>query len=206
MAGQSNMQGCGNMNAKAKPHPLIRNLSMRREWRLAEDPLHLLSESPDKCHALEQVSPSAGEKERRTTLKGVGAGIFFAHEILKRSGGVPQGLLSTAHGGTSMQQWDPARKKLGGDSLYGSMLLSVQATGQPVAGMLWYQGESDCYITENRLYTERMKKLVAATRRDFNQPKLPWIIVQIARCSSTPFSIPSDGISSASCSENCPPD
>ena len=50
MAGQSNMQGIGNMTGQAKPHPLIRNFSMRREWRLAEDPLHLMSESTDSCH------------------------------------------------------------------------------------------------------------------------------------------------------------
>ena len=181
MAGQSNMQGIGNMTGKAKPHPLIRNFSMRREWRLAEDPLHLLAESPDTSHSPKQCSVREGEKQRRDSVKGVGVGIFFAREMMSRSGGVPQGLISTAHGGTSMQQWDPARKNLGGESLYGSMFLSVQATGQPVAGVLWYQGESESNPDDSRQYVSRMKKLVAASRRDFNQPKLPWIIVQIGR-------------------------
>ena len=131
MAGQSNMQGIGDMTGRAKPHPLIRNFSMRREWRLAEDPLQHLAESPDACHTPAQCSPKEDEKQRREAIKGVGAGIFFAREMVERSGGVPQGLICTAHGGTSMQQWSPDRKRLGGESLYASMLISVRATGQP---------------------------------------------------------------------------
>jgi len=181
MAGQSNMQGIGNMTGRAKPHPLIRNFSMRREWRRAEDPLHLMSESPDSCHTPIQCSTKEGEKQRRASIKGVGVGIFFAREMLKRSGGVPQGLISTAHGGTSMQEWSPDRKKLGGASLYASMLMSVRATGQPVAGLLWYQGESDANPADSAKYIAQMKKLVAATRRDFGQPNLPWLTVQIGR-------------------------
>jgi sialate O-acetylesterase len=181
MAGQSNMQGIGNMTGTAKPHPLIRNFSMRREWRPAEDPLHLMQESPDACHALVQCSAKAGEKLRREAIKGVGVGLFFAREMLKRSGGAPQGLISAAHGGTSMQQWSPDRKHLVGESLYASMLASVRATGQPVAGLLWYQGESDANPADTSEYVARMKKLVAATRRDFDRPQLPWMIAQIGR-------------------------
>lgn len=181
LAGQSNMEGVGNMTGAAKPHPLVLAFSMRREWRLAEDPLHILNESPDKCHAPKQCTVEMGERLRRTKPKGVGAGIFFAREMVERTGGVPQGLICTAHGGTSMQQWDPARKKLRGESLYASMLMSVAATGQPVAGLLWYQGESDTNEADAAVYTRRMQRLVAATRRDLRQPRLPWVIVQIAR-------------------------
>ena len=61
------------------------------------------------------------------------------------------------------------------------MLTSVQSTTQPVAGLLWYQGESDANPADAAKYIARMKKLVAATRRDFGQPYLPWMIVQIGR-------------------------
>jgi sialate O-acetylesterase len=188
MAGQSNMEGVGNMTGKAKPHPLIRSFSMRREWRLVEDPLHTMAESPDTCHATVQCTREAGEELRRAAVKGVGVGLFFAREMLERSGGAPQGLISTGHGGTSMQQWSPDQKHLGGSSLYASMLTSVQATGQPVAGLLWYQGESDANPTDAAQYVPRMKKLVAASRRDLRQPRLPWIIVQLARLFSDPAS------------------
>jgi sialate O-acetylesterase len=181
LAGQSNMEGIGNISGAAKPHPLIRGFSMRRTWRLAEDPLHLLGESPDICHnGGTPCAPEAAEKRRREWPKGTGVGIFFARELLKRSG-VPQGLISTAHGGTSMEQWSPERKKLRGESLYWSMLESVRVTGQPVSGVLWYQGESDANEAAVSLYTKRMQKLVAASRRDLKQAKLPWIIVQLAR-------------------------
>lgn len=181
LGGQSNMQGIGDMTGAAQPHPLIRAFSMRREWIQATDPLHVLNESPDACHhGGSPMTESAARKYRRETKKGVGVGIFFAREMLKRSG-VPQGLICVAHGGTSMTQWDPKQKGKGGDSLYGSMMLSMEATGQPAAGMLWYQGESDANPEAALHYTARMKELVAATRRDLRLPKLPWIVVQLAR-------------------------
>ena len=186
MAGQSNMEGVGNMTGAAKPHPLIRAFSMRREWRLAEDPLHLLAESPDTCHVATQCLLKLGEKLRRKAVRGVGVGLFFGREMLKRSGGVPQGLICAAHGGTSMQQWSPDRKHLGGQSLYASMLTSVRANGQPVSGLLWYQGESEANPGDAAQYTRRMKKLVAASRRDLRQPRLPWMIVQLGRFFTDP--------------------
>jgi hypothetical protein len=116
---------------------------MRREWRLAEEPLHVLANRPIPATWPFNASPKPGRGVAAKSSQGSGVGLFFAREMLKRSGGVPQGLICTAHGGTSMQQWSPDRKHLGGASLYASMLTSIKATGQPVAGILWYQGESD---------------------------------------------------------------
>jgi hypothetical protein len=181
LAGQSNMEGVGDMPGIAKPHPLIRSFSMRREWRAAAEPVFVLGESPDPCHHRErQLTVAEADHYRRTTKKGSGVGLAFAHEMLRRSG-VPQGLMCVAHGGTSMAQWNPALRDEGGKSLYGSMMLSLRACGQPVAGLLWYQGESDAAPQLVPLYRERMRALVAATRRDFKQPALPWIMVQLAR-------------------------
>ena len=59
------------------------------------------------------------------------------------STGVPIGLVACAHGGTSMEQWNPSKKEQGGHSLYGSMLRQVKEAGGKVKGVLWYQGESD---------------------------------------------------------------
>jgi hypothetical protein len=181
LAGQSNMEGVALMPGRSKPHPLIRAFSMRREWRAASEPLFVLRESPDPCHYSErQFAPTEAKEYRRTTRTGSGVGLAFGHEMLKRSG-VPQGLMCVAHGGTSMAQWEPALRDQGGGSLYGSMLLSVRACRQPVAGVLWYQGESDAAPQLVPLYRERMRTLVAASRRDLKQPRLPWVIVQLAR-------------------------
>jgi len=181
LAGQSNMEGVGERKGAAIPHPLVRTLTMARRWRLATDRLHVLAESPDFCHNNGiQLSPQQAEEVRNHAVKGVGVGVFFGKEMFARSG-VPQGLICTAHGGTSMDQWNPILKKQGGRSLYGSMLASWKITGQPIAGVLWYQGESDAGPQSAPWYTKKMKALVAAVRRDLGQSDLPWIVVQIAR-------------------------
>jgi len=84
LAGQSNMEGCGKMTGAAKTHPLIRAFSMRREWRLAKDPLHICPESPDACHSQgQQLSVREAESRRRQNPKGVGPGSFSRTTCLK---------------------------------------------------------------------------------------------------------------------------
>ena len=161
----------------AEPHPLVRAFSQRREWRLASDPLHVHVESPDICHNYgRQVTHEQAEEWRRRASCGAGAGVHFGREMRARSG-VPQGLICVARGGSSLGLWNPKAT----DQLYASMMASVRATGQPVAGVLWYQGESDTSAASTPAYTETMKTLVAATRHDLRQPRLPWVIVQLAR-------------------------
>jgi hypothetical protein len=189
LAGQSNMQGCGNLATAPKPHPLVHAMYMDDHWGLAREPIHFLADSPDRVHWLAHgnTPPTRAQRDKllRVAAKGVGPGIFFGREMVERSGGVPQGLLCTAHGGTSMEQWDPGKKHLGGDSLYGSMLRTWRKTGQPVAGVLWYQGESDCTQEAAPFYSERMRKFVAALRRDLRQPALPFLLVQIGKVFGT---------------------
>jgi sialate O-acetylesterase len=180
MAGQSNMEGCGNISGAPEPHPLVRNFSMARTWELARDPLHFLAESPDPVHSGATLAPLDAARRKRAAIKGAGVGVWFGKDMHKRTK-VPQGLIATAHGGTSMAQWDPALAGGGGKSLYGSMLLSLRAVHQPIAGVLWYQGCSDTDEASAAVFTKRMQNLVAAVRRDQNQPKLPWINVQISR-------------------------
>jgi sialate O-acetylesterase len=181
MAGQSNLEGCGYLANAPKPHPLVRNFSMGRYWELARDPLHHRAESADVVHnSGRPETRSEAAKAKRARLKGAGVGVYFGHEMVARSG-VPQGLIATAQGGTSMAQWSPEKRDLGGASLYGSMLASLRAVGQPIAGVLWYQGCSDTSVEAEQVYTKKMQELVAAVRKDLKQPKLPWITVQIAR-------------------------
>jgi len=179
LAGQSNMQGYGNMTGASRPHHSVRAFSMAREWRIAADPLHVPQESPDRCHSFgKPFTREEAERHRKTTEKGVGVGAFFGREMYRISG-VPQGLICTAHGGTTLSEWDPKAKTT--DHLYGSMLTSIRATGQPIAGMLWFQGESDSNAEAEPEYTRRMRDLVSALRRDVRQPNLPWVVCQSAR-------------------------
>lgn len=182
MAGQSNMQGVGDRVNVESPHPQIHTFAMNYEWRLAQEPLHTLAESPDPVHA-----SFGSEQERQDAIKawrdggkGAGLGLPFAKEMLARTGR-PVGLIASAHGGTSMGQWDPALKDQGGASLYGSMCKQVAAAGGKVRGVLWYQGESDANKDAQPLYREKMKQLLAAMRKDFGVPDLPFYYVQIGR-------------------------
>ncbi len=182
LAGQSNMEGCGDLIDVEEPSPYIHVFDMADRWHIAEEPLHWLIDSPDSGHC-----ESSGEEQRRqqiearqTRAKGAGLGLPFAN-IMYRETGVPIGLIACAHGGTSMQQWSPDLKHLEGGSLYGSMLRRVRLAGGKVAGVLWYQGESDANPTDAPLYTERMKALVSHIRRDFKDPRLPFYYVQIGR-------------------------
>ena len=144
LAGQSNMEGVGDLIDVETPHPLVHSFQSREEWALAEEPLHWLGESPRPIHhtlwGLTMLETPAPRDTSR--LKGSGLGLTFA-KMLADATGVPIGLIPSAHGGTSMQQWEPSRKSMDGDSLYGATLLRVEANGGKVAGILWYQGESD---------------------------------------------------------------
>lgn len=176
LAGQSNMQGCGRREHRAKPDPRVRAFYMNDRWRTAEDPIHNMDAALDPIHR-EINGGSLPPPER---IAGVGPGVAFGKEMLRRTR-VPQGLLACAHGGTSMAQWNPALKKLGGGSLYGATVRRVRHNGGKVAGVVWYQGESDANPDAAPSYTRAMRDLIRALRRDCDHPTLPVAIVQISR-------------------------
>ena len=143
LAGQSNMQGVGDLIDVTPPHPRVMMLGMDGKWGQAEEPLHWLVDSPDPVHSGDpKTREERSAQEHKTRTKGAGLGLPFAVAMVE-STGVPIGLVACAHGGTSMEQWNPAKKEEGGKSLYGSMLRQVQLAGGKVKGVLWYQGESD---------------------------------------------------------------
>lgn len=173
--GQSNMQGCGRFEQRAKKHPLVRAFYMNDTWAVAEDPIHCLETAVDPVH-------NGGNRvdTPRFNPNGVGPAVAFAQDMHKRTG-VPQGVLACAHGGTSMSQWDPKLKNQGGGSLYGASIRRLEKNGGKISGIIWYQGESDCNAQAAPLYTDRMKELIAAFRRDAGDRKLPFVAVQLGR-------------------------
>ncbi len=187
LAGQSNMDGNGNLVDLEQPNALVHSFDMADHWLVAEEPLHLLPGAADRVHwdrdANHQPVRLEGEALRNYIAhrpKGAGLGLPFAVEMVRRTG-VPIGLLPCAHGGTSMAEWDPALKEQGGDSLYGAMLRRVRAVGGKVTGVLWYQGESETSPAGAAVFFEKFQHFVAAIREDFGQPDLPFYYVQIGR-------------------------
>jgi sialate O-acetylesterase len=182
LAGQSNMEGVGDLIDVEQPHPLVHSYTMAESWEVAQEPLHWLCCSIDPVHHPEGVPPTseAHAEWHRTRSKGAGLGLPFAKAMVEATG-VPVGLVPCAHGGTSMTQWSPELAHLGGGSLYGAMLRRVKAVGGKVKGLLWYQGESDANPNDVPLFAERFTRIVESVRADFGDPNLPFYTVQIGR-------------------------
>lgn len=181
LGGQSNMQGCALRASALSAQPQVRAFYMDDRWAPACDPLHNLWDAVDPVHEI-----VFNVKPVETPDRGVGPGVAFGQAMHELTG-VPQGLIACAHGGTSMSQWNPALKRHGSRSLYGAMLRRMQINGGRVAGIVWYQGCSDANSENAPLYTKRMKRLIAAFRRDSKDENLPFVAVQIAGVYSTAF-------------------
>lgn len=174
LAGQSNMQGYAARADAARPCPQVRAFYMTDRWGKAQEPLHAIWEAVDPIHQTISGPPA------RDDAHGVGPGLDFALQMQRHSK-IPQGLIACAHGGTSMEQWNPALKRLGGKSLYGATIRRIEKNGGKMAGVLWYQGENEAVNNQSAKYIQRMKNLIGAFRRDCGDAKLPVVMVQIGR-------------------------
>lgn len=179
LAGQSNMEGIGLLKDAETPLDTVHFYGFDKKWDLAKDPLHRYWEIADETHPF--------VTEGFTTDRGVGPGLAFGKEMVKRTG-IPIGLVPCAVGGTSLNQWDPDLDEdprvtpLGWETLYKNMLNKFKAVGQQVAGVLWYQGESDTDSKEQAFtYVDRFCRFVQRIRDDFQNDKLPFFYVQIGR-------------------------
>lgn len=186
MVGQSNMEGVGDLIDVEKPSDKVNSFNQSDEWVEAKEPLHELPSAMDRVHwrknaagVLERLSGEGLEKYRAERKKGAGLGLPFAVEYEKRTG-VPVGLFPSAHGGTSMAQWSPELKDKGGDSLYGATIRRAALVGK-IKGILWYQGESDANAKDSTVFQEKFEQMVAAFRKDLDQPDLAFHYVQIGR-------------------------
>jgi sialate O-acetylesterase len=194
LAGQSNMEGVGDLVDVEAPSDKVNSFNMVDEWVNAKEPLHELVSANDRVHwrknaagEPERLSGEALETYRANRKKGAGLGLPFAIEYEKRSG-IPVGLLPCAHGGTSMNQWDPGLKEKGGDSLYGACIRRAELVGGRIKGILWYQGESDANAQAAPLFQDKFENLVKAFRQDLQTNDLPFYYVQIGRhVSAAPF-------------------
>jgi sialate O-acetylesterase len=186
LAGQSNMEGVGDLIDVEKPSDKVNSFNQSDEWVAAKEPLHELPSATDRVHwrknaagELERLTGEALEKFRAGRKKGAGLGLPFAIEYEKRTG-VPVGLFPCAHGGTSMDQWSPELKDKVGDSLYGATIRRAALVGK-IKGILWYQGESDANPKASAVFQDKFEKLVAAFRADLGQPDLAFHYLQIGR-------------------------
>lgn len=187
LAGQSNMEGRGYLTDSLPPDPRVHSFDMRDHWLVAEEPLHTRVDAADRVYwfpndqkVLEPWTGARLERYNKYRDRGTGLGLPFALEMVRRTG-VPVGVIPCALGGTSMDQWSPALKDKGGDSLYGATLRRVRAGGGKLKGVVWYQGESDATRKQAAAFQGKFERFVAALREDLAAPELPFYYVQIGR-------------------------
>ncbi|KAL9558458.1 hypothetical protein MBANPS3_000876 [Mucor bainieri] len=153
----------------------------KEEWTTAKEPLHQLYMSKRAVH---HTLPDPTVKNPQLLLyRGASLGLSFAKIYSRRFSNVPVGLVASAHGGTSLNDWkrpDTLNEETEDRTLYGAMMARIKAVGGHIAGILWYQGESDTNSTEDAsTYKDRFRLWMDTVRRDVRDPALPIAFVQI---------------------------
>lgn len=123
-------------------------------------------------------------------------GYYFAKDLYAKLH-VPIGMISAAVPGSRIEPWIQESKMDVAPKLKnGKTLEKLSADGgdpgkfydtmiQPLIpytlkGMLWYQGESNCFLNENIRYAYKLKTLIESWRTAWNDQKMPFYFVQIA--------------------------
>ena len=154
LIGQSNMAGRGEVEAQdQEPIPHVYTLNKELAWVPAIDPLH-----SDK--------PTAG----------VGLGRSFAKRLLKEDPAASIGLIPSAFGGTSLEEWAPDGK------LFLDAVKRTRAALQAgkLRGILWHQGEADSGKEAlARSYRERWIKTIEALRKELGADSIPIVVGEL---------------------------
>lgn len=165
IAGQSNGAGYGKDPIDDAPEIGLHMLRESGIWDLATHPLH---DSTDTVFPAHQDGANTGHSPY----------LAFAR-TMKRKHKWPIGLIMAAKGGAPLDRFDP----LGSGDLYRNMLEMVKYQGGKLRAVIWCQGASDANADSCNSYGERLTNVILQSRKDFNDPSLPWFIVQVSRFS-----------------------
>ncbi|KAI7862094.1 SGNH hydrolase-type esterase domain-containing protein [Spinellus fusiger] len=190
MAGQSNMRGHGFLAHPFTKEPFtpaslpqVHLFGSDETWSVAKEPTHQLAVSLRRVH---HTLPDPTVRDPfLNTLRGASLGVAFGnayYDTIK----VPVGLIASAHGGVTLQQWSPfLEDKEHQDTLFGAMVGRIQSAGDRIAGILWYQGESEAVVkVEPNYYSSSLSNLIKMSRSCFGL-SLPFVVAQIGRWTGT---------------------
>ena len=179
--GQSNMQmslgECDDFaNVTAVPHPLLRLGKVGQAWTAT--PQHTA-----------KIAWTLADAATAKTFSAVA--YYFAHELDKDPvmKNVPIGLLEDCLGGTVIESWIPksglaafdpkdlqsSMFGIGPTILYNAMIAPLETT--TFTGVIWYQGEGNSGQPER--YEKLLPILFKSWREQFNDPRLPFLVVQL---------------------------
>ncbi len=177
LGGQSNMKGFGKLTDLEVSQKGVSCFYMDNKWDLAKEPLVWLNDSPDSIyHTIEKQSPEySPQTERFMRTQGAGLGLAFGKKVLEETA-IPIGLIPCAKGSTNMDAWNPDDKY----NLYDAMLNRINLVGGKIAGILWYQGESDAIDNISESYLNKTVNMFQKLRKDLEHENLPIIAAQIS--------------------------
>lgn len=158
MIGQSNMAGRGEFSdVEPIVNPRCHMLRMGR-WQQMYEPIN-----PDRdIFTIRYHS-------------GISLAASFADELQKHSG-ERIGLIPCADGGTSIDQWMP------GEVLFDHavMMTELALRSSTFGGILWHQGEADCYEGKIEAYKDKFITMITALRHRLGAEELPVIIGELS--------------------------
>ena len=105
---------------------------------------------------------------------GVNLAESFAEAYAKKYN-VEVGIIPCADGGTQIDQWVPGGL-LYDHAVFQSKLAQRTST---IAGILWHQGESDCFEERIALYEKKLRHVIAAFRRDLGLEDVPFVMGEL---------------------------
>lgn len=161
--GQSNMAG----RAKLEPQDMgvvegVWLFNDKGQWEAAEPPLNRYSK-------LRKMIPSR-----------LNPALGFVKAYRKKFPGVQVGVVCSAQGGSSIEEWEKERDQP--PLLYAEAVRATKLAisgGGELKGICWHQGESNRERVS--LYPQQLETLVENFRRDFGRPKLPFVFSQIGQ-------------------------
>ncbi len=144
------------------------------------------------------ILPTKGWTDGNDTLVRYASaiGYFFAKDIFEKTN-VPIGIITSSWGGTRIEQWQPdwsyEQSKVFKDSITGpNFKIDGIHPGQmykglieplipfAIKGVLWYQGESNAMVEDQKTYPAKFELFVNTWRNLFKDDALPFYYVQIA--------------------------
>ncbi len=161
LAGQSNMQGCGNFGTNSRLHDERLFSFGGSAWRQAEEPLHEYT-----C----KVWPDGG----------AGLAMSFGLRLLTEFPEWEIGFVPCAVSGSELNRWQPGAELF--ENAVARTREALTAGDGELCGILWHQGETDSKDRETaETYGERFVRTIHGFRREFSNEKLPVIAGELGR-------------------------
>ena len=109
------------------------------------------------------------------TVSGVSLAAAFADALACESG-EEIGLIPCADGGTGIRQWLP------GEVLFDHAVMQTRLAmrSSALCGILWHQGEADCYNMTDDEYAAHFLTVMRGFREAHENPSLPIVIGELA--------------------------